>query len=46
MTDLINENIKKNMKIGAYLIHEDWIDMGEENDYIKASEMLNYVKAN
>ena len=46
MTDLINENIKKNMKIGAYLIHEDWIDMGEEDDYIKASEMLNYVKAN
>ncbi len=46
MTDLINESIKKNMKVGAYLIHEDWIDMGEEDDYKKASKMLNYVKAN
>tara|TARA_B100001093_G_scaffold506746_1_gene566188 strand:- start:14 stop:1072 length:1059 start_codon:yes stop_codon:yes gene_type:complete len=46
MTDLINENIKKNMKVGAYLMHEDWIDMGKEDDYKKASRVLNYVNTN
>jgi len=41
MSDLINKAKLKNFKVGAYSIDEDdWIDIGQWNEYRKAVDKL------
>ncbi len=35
MTDFIMQNIERKRKVGAYLLHEDWIDIGRMEDLLK-----------
>ena len=38
ITELVNLLLENNMKVGAYLIEDYWMDIGHMNDYYKAND--------
>lgn len=38
ITELINLLLENNLKVGAYLIEDYWMDIGQMNDYYKAND--------
>jgi dTDP-glucose pyrophosphorylase len=41
MPELFSRAIDKSLKIGAFLVHEDWADIGSESDLRAARENIN-----
>jgi dTDP-glucose pyrophosphorylase/predicted transcriptional regulator len=39
MTALIQNCINKKTKVGAYILHEDWTDVGRKEDYLKVNKL-------
>jgi dTDP-glucose pyrophosphorylase len=38
MPDFINRCIENNLKVGAYILHEDWLDIGQHDELDRADE--------
>ena len=41
MPDFINRCIKHNLKVGAYILHEEWLDIGQFDELDKADEFYS-----
>ena len=41
MPDFINRCIKNELKVGAYILHEDWLDIGQFDELAKADEFYS-----
>ena len=39
MTTFIQNCINKKIKVGAYILHEDWMDVGRKEEYLKANKL-------
>ena len=46
MTDLIEKNIKKKLKVSIYPIYEYWADMGTKQNYDKILNSKDFLKEN